>query len=285
MTSLTPSIPDSPGGPAAGAGRILGLDHVAYSYPNGTLAIGDVSFGIAPGEVVALVGPSGCGKSTLLKLIAGLARPTRGRIDFAGRGRSGAGAQPFLTMMFQEDTLLPWHNARENAGLYFRYQGRRHSAEAKRRVDELLEMVGLTQAAHRYPSQLSGGMRRRLAFITAVAPQPQVLLLDEPFSALDEPTRLAIHQDVLHIIRTTGMSCCLVTHDLGEAISLSDRVVVLGKSPTRVVTEVAIDLGSERDILRLREQPRYLELYGELWSALRRQIDASNHAHAMEASA
>lgn len=281
MTSTSPTATTAPsGGPAVDPDAILRLDHVGYAYPNGTPAISDVSLGIAPGEIVSVVGPSGCGKSTLLKLVAGLAQPSRGGIQLADEGR--VSTKPFLTMMFQEDTLLPWHNARENAALYFRYQGKRRTAAAKKRVDELLELVGLTQAAHSYPSQLSGGMRRRLALIAAVAPQPHVLLLDEPFSALDEPTRLAIHQDVLTIIRSTGMSCCLVTHDIGEAISLSDRVIVLSKAPAVVAAEVAIDLGTERDIMRLREQTRYLELYGQLWAALRHQIDASNPDQATE---
>jgi ABC-type nitrate/sulfonate/bicarbonate transport system ATPase subunit len=179
-------------------------------------------------------------------------------------------------MLFQEDTLLPWMRVKDNASLFNKFQ-RRHGGKSKGKtpadtVAELLQMVGLNTVLDLYPYQLSGGMKRRLAVVAAVASLPQLLLLDEPFSALDEPTRIAIHGEVYSVLRRYGIGSILVTHDIAEAISLSDRVLVLSKSPSVVAKEFTVGFGAERDMMALRSSPEFLELYGELWESLRRVI-------------
>lgn len=249
----------------------LSVSAVGYRYANGTEAIEDVSLHLNAGEVVGIVGPSGGGKSTLLRLMAALLRPSTGEVTWHDDGTAGANRH-FLTMMFQEETLLPWMNVLDNASLHFRFRHQDRTRAARERVQHLLAMVGMRDASGYFPSQLSGGMRRRLAFVTAVAPHPSVLLLDEPFSALDEPTRLMVHQDAMRVIRESDMACCLVTHDLAEAISLCTRILVLSSRPARVVETVEIDLGERQDMMSLRAMPEFLELYGSLWEKLREQI-------------
>jgi NitT/TauT family transport system ATP-binding protein len=249
----------------------VGLDHVGFTYPNGTVAIEDVSMQLKRAEVLGIVGPSGCGKSTLLQLVAGLAQPTRGHVTVhVGRERGVP-----IAMVFQTDTLLPWLTVRDNVLLYtkFRRFGLAGTkSERRERADQLLEMVGLSKFADNYPYQLSGGMRRRLAFLAGVAPEPSLLLLDEPFASVDEPTRVRIHQDVLRIVRQLQMTVVLVTHDLAEAISLSDRVIILSRHPGRVFTEHLIPFGAERNVIELRQTPDFLALYGRMWTDLSSQI-------------
>jgi ABC-type nitrate/sulfonate/bicarbonate transport system ATPase subunit len=157
---------------------------------------------------------------------------------------------------------------KDNVGLYYRF---RHSNGSKH-VRELLEMVGLADFAGYYPKQLSGGMKRRVAMLKAVAPHPELLLLDEPFSALDEPSRVAIHREVYMLVRRLQITAVLVTHDLGEAITLSDRIILLSRAPARVVEEYEIPFPRDRDISGLRTQAEFLELYGRLWNELNLQI-------------
>jgi ABC-type nitrate/sulfonate/bicarbonate transport system ATPase subunit len=178
-------------------------------------------------------------------------------------------------MLFQRDTLLPWLTTEQNVGLHFTLSGSRlPRRERKERVDELIRLAGLAGAEKRFPYQLSGGMRRRTALLAAVAPRPRVLLLDEPFSALDEPTRVLLHQDLLRIIHRYDVGVVLVTHDLAEALSLSDQVIILSQKPAQIVHRYDIDFGADRDILALRREPEFLRLYGELWDQLQRQIAA-----------
>ncbi|MGE3447520.1 MAG: ABC transporter ATP-binding protein [Microbacteriaceae bacterium] len=261
-----------PGGPPAqDAAAFLEVCNVAFRYANGTEALRDVSFAIRPGRNVAVIGPSGCGKSTLLHLVAELSRPTAGAIRW-NRGDDGA-AHP-LSMVFQKDTLLPWLTVRKNVGATFRFRNTRGGA-ARARVDELLRLGGLEAAAEQYPYQLSGGMRRRTQFLAAIAPQPRLLLLDEPFSSLDEPTRIALHQDVLRICRELDMSLLLITHDLAEAISLADEILVLTRRPASVVSRHEVPFGRERDVHALREDPRFHRMYADVWHELNAQIQAS----------
>lgn len=264
--------------PMAGARRgggtepMLDIQHVSYRYPGGIHAIGDLSLSLAPGEIVSIVGPSGCGKSTFLRLICGLRDPTSGII-----GRNfGKGDRHGCSMVFQEDTLLPWLRVKDNVGLYYRFN-RKSDESAQKHIAELLGMVGLGQFANYYPYQLSGGMRRRVAMLTAVAPLPDMLLLDEPFSALDEPTRIEVHQDLHGLIRRLGISALLVTHDLAEAITLSDRVLILSRPPSVVVEEVHVPFGRDRDMANLRDDPRFLEAYGHVWHTLKAQIGWKRH--------
>jgi NitT/TauT family transport system ATP-binding protein len=260
----------------SGASLVTDVPHTAalavaasglnYRYPNGLEAIGDFSADVQGGEIVSMVGPSGCGKSTLLRILAGLREPSGGCLSRpkAEEGRHGC------TMVFQEDTLLPWLKVADNVRLFYRFKGERAS-RSRQRVTELLTMVGLERFADSYPSQLSGGMRRRVAVLAAVAPLPELLLLDEPFSALDEPTRISVHQDVYRLIRNFGITAILVTHDLGEAVSLSDRILLLSSSPSRIVKEYRTPFGSDRDLMDVRSDPRFLEMYGEIWHDFRTQ--------------
>jgi ABC-type nitrate/sulfonate/bicarbonate transport system ATPase subunit len=164
-------------------------------------------------------------------------------------------------MMFQKDTLLPWMTVAENVALHHRFRNVRRHARQERAM-ELLELVGLADFENRHPYELSGGMRRRVALLTAIAPQPQVLLLDEPFSSLDEPTRVVIHQEMFDLIRRLGVSTILVTHDLAEAISLCDEVAVMSPRPGRIVNRYSVPFGSSRRILQLRQSEEFLSLYG-----------------------
>jgi NitT/TauT family transport system ATP-binding protein len=243
---------------------LVSVAGLGFAYPSGLRVIGDLGFTVRRGEILSIVGPSGCGKSTLLRLLAGLKEPTAGNVirEWADPSRHPC------TMMFQEDTLLPWLRVKDNVGLYYRF---RHSNGSKH-VRELLEMVGLADFAGYYPKQLSGGMKRRVAMLKAVAPHPELLLLDEPFSALDEPSRVAIHREVYMLVRRLQITAVLVTHDLGEAITLSDRIILLSRAPARVVEEYEIPFPRDRDISGLRTQAEFLELYGRLWNELNLQI-------------
>jgi NitT/TauT family transport system ATP-binding protein len=243
---------------------------VDFEYETGVQALKGLTVEIPAGQVTAVIGPSGCGKSTLLRLIAGLASPTAGQLTVPVRD---APVPVPISMVFQSDTLLPWMTVAQNVGLAFKLgrRGRRPKRDPSR-IGTLLEMVGLSDFRDAFPYQLSGGMRRRVAFLCAVAPSPRLLLLDEPFSSLDEPTRVGIHQDVLRIVREHSMSVALVTHDLAEAITLSDRVVILSARPAHVVTVRDVPFGEDRNVFELRQHPDYLQLYGELWNDLSKEI-------------
>jgi ABC-type nitrate/sulfonate/bicarbonate transport system ATPase subunit len=261
------------------AAPLVSVRDVSYAYPNGVLAVHNVNFDVKPKGITSIVGPSGCGKSTLLRLISGLGVPTSGSVlrDESLKQDSA------VTMVFQTDTLFPWLTVEHNTEVYCRFlpmkQRRAEATARKHRTQHLLEMVGLTKFSKAFPYQLSGGMRRRLAFVAAVAPSPRLLLLDEPFASVDEPTRIQIHQDILRIIREQEMTVVLVTHDLAEAISLSDTVLILTRGPGSVYKEHAIDFGIERDLLALRQGQEYLGLYGELWEELALQIKLSKEQH------
>lgn len=251
-------------------GALVSMKDVSLRYPTGLEAITGLSLDIRTGSTTAIVGPSGCGKSTLLRIIAGLLQPTSGSVI------SEFSRQPDrhpVSFVFQEDTLLPWLTARANAGLFFRFHpGLISKAELRTRVDELLAMVGLEHFADAYPHQLSGGMRRRLAFLAGVAPNPQLLLLDEPFSSVDEPSRVQIHAEVRNVIERWEMTTLLVTHDLAEAISLADRVVILSARPATVHTMQEARLDRSADMLAMRNTPEYMAEYSKLWDALSSQI-------------
>jgi ABC-type nitrate/sulfonate/bicarbonate transport system ATPase subunit len=287
------------GAASGAAGGVIELDDVRFSYPDGTEVLDGISASIKAGTTVAIVGPSGCGKSTLLYLIAKLLEPTGGVIE---RHLKPAAVQHPLSMVFQKDTVLPWLTVADNVRLYGRFKrhkqrrgriasilrriglarGPHPADELDDRVPALLRMVHLTDFAKRYPYQLSGGMRRRLAFLTGVAPQPQILLLDEPFSSVDEPTRIGIHQDVFKAIRSLKMTTILVTHDLAEAITLSDRVLILSNRPSSIAHIHDIPFGDDRDMLHLRATPEYLQVYAQLWDDLAAQIAARNATHQLD---
>jgi NitT/TauT family transport system ATP-binding protein len=244
------------------------LEDVSFSYGDGHPVLDRFSCTIGRGEIVAVVGPSGCGKSTLLRLVSGLLVPSHGAVSVHTENLSGSRT---VTMVFQEDVLLPWLNVRRNVGMSGAFM-RLGKGEIGQRVDHLLALVGLSAYGHFYPRQLSGGMRRRIGVLQPLAAHPSVLLMDEPFSSIDEPTRILIHNDVRRLLKELGTTTVLVTHDLAEAVSLSDRVVIVSTRPSRVVRELPVELGEERNILELRQDPAYLEIYAQLWESLKREI-------------
>ena len=233
-------------------------------------AVRDASLAIAAGEFVSVVGPTGCGKSTLLNVAAGLLAPSAGSVEIRGVPLSGINAH--AGYLFQADALMPWRSAIANvmAGLEFRGVA---ATEAAPRAKEWLARVGLAGFEDRFPHQLSGGMRRRVALAQTLILDPQILLMDEPFSALDIQTRLLMENELLDLWSADRKSVLFITHDLEEAISLSDRVVVLSAGPgTRVIGDYAIDLPRPRDVAEIRMAPRFVEIYEAIWGALKLEV-------------
>jgi NitT/TauT family transport system ATP-binding protein len=266
MAEEVPAVADT------GSDVLVELADVSFSYATGLQAVSGLSVSVARGHRLGVVGPSGCGKSTLLRLIANLSQPSEGTIQ---RNFDADGERAPVTMVFQEDTLLPWLSVRRNVGLYYLlHPGLLPRADVDARVDHLLAMVGLEAFADAYPRQLSGGMKRRVAFLTAIAPRPQLLLLDEPFSSVDEPTRVEIHQQVRNILEQFQITTILVTHDLAEAVSLMDTVAILSARPARVAQLRPVTLPGAGDLLEVRGTPGFLELYGHLGDALSHEIRA-----------
>lgn len=242
---------------------LVTLSGVAKRFAEGPPALAGVDLRVSAGELVALIGPSGCGKSTLLRLVAGLIEPSAGRIEIEGRppGES-AGAVGFV---FQDATLLPWRRAAANVELPLQLAGR-PAAERRRKARELLGQVGLAEAADKFPWQLSGGMRMRVSIARALALSPRLLLLDEPFGALDEMTRDRLNEDLLAWREGHPFTAFFVTHSVAEAVFLSDRVAVMAGG--RIARVIETPLGRSRQA-ELREAPEYLDLLAETSGALR----------------
>ena len=233
-------------------------------------AVRDASLAVAPGEFVSVVGPTGCGKSTLLNVAAGLLAPSAGRVLVDGAPLSGLNSR--AGYMFQTDALMPWRNALDNvtAGLEFHGKSKPDAASPAR---DWLTRVGLTGFEDRYPHQLSGGMRKRVALAQMLILDPEILLMDEPFSALDVQTRQLMENELLELWAQNRKSVLFITHDLEEAIALSDRVVVLAAGPeTRPIGEFAIDLPRPRDVAEIRMTPRFVELHGAMWDVMRAEV-------------
>ncbi|WP_164855595.1 ABC transporter ATP-binding protein [Bordetella avium] len=255
---------------------MIELEHVGkvyHSRQGTTHAVGDVSLTIGEGEFLSIVGPSGCGKSTLLNMIAGFLPPSAGRLMVDGLMVNGK-VPPKLGYIFQKDTLLPWYTVRKNVALGLRFMGMaaKHIAP---RVDHLLRLGHLEGFADAYPHQLSGGMRRRVALLMSLAVEPRILLLDEPFGALDTHTKTHLHRELGDIWRNLGQTIVMVTHDLDEAITLSDRVVVLSGPPSRVLLDERISIPHPRDVFTLRESPQFTAHVQSLWSVLGQQFRAA----------
>ncbi|HEY6213338.1 MAG TPA: ABC transporter ATP-binding protein [Vicinamibacterales bacterium] len=233
-------------------------------------ALREVGFDVAAGAFVAIVGPSGCGKSTLLNIVAGLLAPSSGAVRIDGRALDGLNRR--ATYMFQQDALLPWKNVRDNVALGLTLAGTARS-EARSRANAWLERVGLAPFAAHYPAQLSGGMRKRVAMTQNWIIDRDIVLLDEPFSALDVHTRQQMEAELLALWDRSNKTILFVTHDLEEAISLADEVIVLSSGPdSRVVARHPVPLERPRDLLDLRTQPAFLDLYRELWAVLRDEV-------------
>jgi NitT/TauT family transport system ATP-binding protein len=260
-------------GPVAGTSMVpavpLVVEHVAKSYEvDGKIVpvIGDLSLSLNKGEIVSIVGPSGCGKTTLLNTLCGLLAPDSGHIRW--HGQEIVGQPQNVGYMLQKDLLLPWRTALNNVmlGLEIRGVG---SSEAVDRSRAMLDQLGLHGFADHYPSTLSGGMRQRVALARTLVNEPGVLLLDEPFASLDFQNKLLIENDTAKLVREGGRSLLLITHDIEEAVSLADRVIVLSKRPTRVKAVYDIELGIDRtDMMATRDSRDFSKYVRRIWADL-----------------
>ena len=232
------------------------VTHIYHTVRGELVATQDLSFTVGRGEFVAIIGPSGCGKTTLLSLAAGLLKPSEGTVESNGT----------FGYMLQKDELFPWRTIEKNIFLPLEVRHKRTPAE-KARAIALAEKYGLADFLKSYPAQLSGGMRQRAALIRTLATDPDILLLDEPFSALDYQTRLNVCEDVATIIRSEKKTALLITHDISEAISLADRVLVLTARPARVAHSHTLDFGDIPPLKR-REQPLFSVWFERLWGEL-----------------
>ena len=249
--------------------EIVKIDHLTMKYQTKTgevEAIRDLSFSVYEGEFVSIVGPSGCGKSTLFSVIAGLIPKTSGRLIISGKEINGPSGN--IGYMLQNDHLFEWRTILQNVLLCPEIRGK-----ATERVREyalsLLKKYGLGDFVHHYPKELSGGMRQRCALIRTLMVQPDLLLLDEAFSGLDSQTRLAVSEDIYSIIRDESMTALMVTHDIYEALSLSDRIIVLSGRPAEVVADHAVPFAAqEHSPMKRRELPEYNQLFEQIWKEL-----------------
>jgi NitT/TauT family transport system ATP-binding protein len=239
-----------------------------------TEALDGISFSVAPGEFVAIIGQSGCGKSTLLSLISGILKPTGGAVLVDGKPVTGP--TPRVGYMLQQDYLFEWRTILENTVLGAEIQGA-DMAKARERARQLLTRYGLGQFLHHLPRQLSGGMRQRVALARTLCTEPDIVLLDEPFSALDSQTRIALADEVTDILRRERKTAILVTHDIGEAVSMSERVIVLSRRPGRVKSDHRIHFsdgnGGRPTPFAARNAPEFNKYFNALWQELEVHVE------------
>ncbi len=244
-------------------------------------ALQDVDFAVEPGRFCAVVGPTGCGKSTTLTLVAGLDNPTAGVVRVGGQAVDGIGKG--ISFMFQQDALLPWKTVLGNVAMGPIFRGmRKRDAQAKAR--DWLRVVGLAGFEDHHPHQLSGGMRKRVSLAAALISEPSILLMDEPFGALDVQTKAIMSNELLSLWERTKPSVLFITHDLEEAVALADRVVVMTAGPGRVKGVYDIDLPRPRGAVQeIRFEPRFLELHHQIWESLREEVERA-YARTAQAS-
>lgn len=238
-------------------------------------AIDNLSLSIEAGSFSMVVGPSGCGKSTLLRLLAGLERPTSGIADIV----PGSSDRPTNSMVFQGESIFPWMTVWENAayGLNMRHVPR---AEVRTVVGEWLEKTGLSDFAHAYPHQLSGGMKQRVSLARAFANDPEVMLMDEPFSALDEQNKTLLQEELLRIWEETGKTVLFITHSVDEAVTLGDRILVMTARPGRAKALIEVPFERPRQVVELRARAEYGELVYEIWEHLRAEVQQASRTEA-----
>lgn len=230
-----------------------------------TVAVSDVSFSVKRGEFVCIVGPSGCGKTTVLRILAGLEEQLSGTVKLHSTTPPA--------MVFQEASVLPWLTVSENIAFPLSLKGVA-SAEKEARVRDMLELTGLTEFATARPHQLSGGMKQRVSVARALVDDREILLMDEPFGALDEQTRLVLQQELLRIWETTGKTVVFITHSVDEALTLADRVLVMSPRPGRLVADLAVPFERPRDVVEMRRDKRFWDLTYEVWRLLASPVEA-----------
>ena len=263
----------APGIASADGALHITLHGVSQTYPPraghpAVHAIGPIDFDFRQGEFVGVVGPSGCGKTTLLEILAGLVKPTAGDVTLNGQSIVGTVAEG-IGVVFQEDASFPWLNVWDNVAFGLRRAGL-DAAETSKRVEDALSFMGLTGFRSAYPSQLSGGMRQRVCIARTLVLRPQIILLDEPFGALDQQTRLLMGEELLRLWRATGATVMLITHALDEAAMLSDRVAVMSARPGRLIDVIDTNWPRERDS-SLVADPAFGALTARLWGLLREE--------------
>jgi len=264
-----PTLSPAPVAQPAGAERI-DVRSLSKSFQLGGAAIEavrDVSFRVRRCEFVALLGPSGSGKSTILNMIATLVKPSNGQILIDGKPVIAGKATPDVGYVFQRDTLFPWRTVADNIGYGLQLAGVA-DAERKERVAACVAQAGLEGFEQAYPSALSGGMRKRAALMRTLVVEPQILLMDEPFGALDTHTKIDMHEVLLRIWDREQQTVLFVTHDLGEALTLADRIILFSARPGRIKDMFEVDFARPRDAVRVRETPRYAELFQHIWHSL-----------------
>ena len=239
-----------------------------HKYFGGMKAIEDVSIDIAEGTFFTIVGPSGCGKTTLLRILGGLEQVTSGTVELADPGRG----RPQFSMVFQGDSIFPWMTVWENAAYGLKMRGA-PKAEAAGAVRHWLEKTGLSRFADLYPHQLSGGMRQRVSIARAFANDPEILLMDEPFSALDEQNKTILQQELLRIWEADKKTVVFITHSVDEAVTLGDKIMVMTASPGHTKTIIDVPLDRPRNVLELRHDPRYGEIVYGIWEQLKDEVD------------
>jgi NitT/TauT family transport system ATP-binding protein len=248
--------------------ELRGVSKVFHGRRNDVVAIQDISLVVEPGEFVCIVGASGCGKSTLLSIVAGLTEPTEGNVTLDGEIIDGPG--PDRGLVFQSYSLYPWRSVSQNIALGLELEGVSRD-EIRRRVDHYLDVMKLQKWADARPSQLSGGMRQRVAIARSLVTEPEVLLLDEPFGALDAHTKSLMQEYLLSVWRETGTTVLMVTHDVEEAIFLGQRIYVLASHPGRVKREIEVPFGADRSNM-IRREERFLDLRDEVRGLLLAEV-------------
>lgn len=250
---------------------LLGIRDLSFRYPGespdepGILALEGIEVDVRKGEFVSIVGPSGCGKSTLLSVVGGLVSDFEGSVSI--RGEEVRGTHPDIGVVFQEDSTFPWRNALRNVEFGLEMRGV-PKEERRKKAGDILQLFGLNGFEDSYPNQLSGGMKQRVAIARTLVLEPEILLMDEPFGALDEQTRIILGEELLRIQQTLHQTVLFITHNIQEALMLSDRVVVLSARPGRVKAVVNVEFPRPRDST-LISTARFAELVGEIWSVLR----------------
>jgi NitT/TauT family transport system ATP-binding protein len=250
--------------------RLRGLNRQFMLRDRAVDALAGIDLDVAPGEFLAIVGPSGCGKTTMLRIVAGLETPTTGTVDI--KHAPGAN-RPLNAMVFQQESVFPWKNVRDNAAFGLKARGF-GKAERYRMVQPILDKVGLRGFEDALPHQLSGGMKQRVAIARAFANDPEIMLMDEPFAALDEQTKLILQAELLRIWEESRKTVLYVTHSIDEAITLADHVLVMSARPGRVkeIIDVSEIFPRPRDVAAVKSSPHYGEVFGRIWNLLRDEV-------------